>query len=236
MPSRGAHISPNVDESTPAPGSGAPLSQRRQAAQSLGHMTLPGIPFRHHQPDKSYGNAFGNGLNPSQPSQTSVINSGNLLTPPTTLAGDNVSPISSIVNSVNSASANNRPQQQQQLPALDNYATGTTPFSMGTGTTPLAWSQGLKSLFSPPLPGTFRNNTASPSAPPTVIHCLHHRHRTLTWARCHQSMPAPSMQRPSTPVRRLSSSTSNPLSRCLSHRPNPRPRSRPTPSRHPSPV
>ena len=144
-------------ESTAAPGS---LTARRPAANNLGNMSLPPLPFRGSSTPKAYGYGFESG----QPKQTSVVNSGNLLTPPSTLPGDNLSPISSIVNGVNASTSQALPSFGQGSSWLQ-HPTGTTPYSMGTGTTPPYWSNSIKGLFSPSITGSLqRNSPNSPSA------------------------------------------------------------------------
>ena len=145
-------------EPTAAPGS---LTARRPAANNLGSMSLPPLPFRGTSTPKAYGYNFESG----QPKQTSVVNSGNLLTPPSTLPGDNLSPISSIVNGVNASTNQGLPSFNPGTTSWLQQSTGTTPYGMGTGTTPQFWSNSLKGLFSPSITGNLqRNPSNSPSA------------------------------------------------------------------------
>ena len=144
-------------EPTAAPGS---LTARRPAANNLGSMSLPPLPFRGTTTPKAYGYNFESG----QPKQTSVVNAGNLLTPPSTLPGDNLSPISSIVNGVNASTNQGLPSFGPGTSSWLQQPTGTSPYSMGTGTTPQLWSNSLKGLFSPSITGNLQRNASnSPS-------------------------------------------------------------------------
>ena len=143
-------------ESTAAPGS---LTARRPAANNLGNMSLPPLPFRGTGTPKSFGYGYDSG----QPKQTSVVNSGNLLTPPTTLSADNLSPISSLVNNVNASTNQALPSFGPGNSSWLQQPTGTTPYSMGTGTTPNLWSNSIKGLFSPSITGSLQRNSPSNS-------------------------------------------------------------------------
>ena len=110
-------------------------------------------------------------MNVNQPSPAN-ISVGNLLTPPSNISGDSLSPISSGTNSVNNSNAN------QGLPPYTPNGfwpppgSGLTPFaSFGTGTTPQPWNQGNnnnpfppRGLFSPSLNSMLRNSSNSPTA------------------------------------------------------------------------
>ena len=147
-------------EATAVPGS---LTARRPAANNLGSMSLPPLPFRHMGVQKPFG---GFGFETNQATQTSTLNSGNLLTPPSNLPGDSLSPISNIVNSVNaSAAGQGLPSFGQGTPNWLQQPTGTTPYTGSTGTTPQPWQNNIKGLFSPSIAGSLqRNNCTSPSA------------------------------------------------------------------------
>ncbi|KAL9131136.1 MAG: hypothetical protein Q9217_000837, partial [Psora testacea] len=147
-------------EPTATPGS---LSARRPAANNLGSMSLPPLPFRQNTAQKTFGSfAF----EATQPPQTSTLNSGNLLTPPSNISSNSLSPISNIVNGVNATAAGQCvPSFGQSTPNWLQQPTGTTPYGMGTGMTPQPWPNNVKGLFSPSIAGSLqRNNSNSPSA------------------------------------------------------------------------
>lgn len=141
--------------------SGAPtgLTARRPAANDLPkNFALPLPQF-----GQQYGQKFAS-LSSSGP-QNPAVNVGNLLTPPSTVPGDNLNPIPSALNGANTS--------QGGLPSYNNYAwpplsTGMTPIGMGTGNTPQSWSNPVgqvRGLFSPSLSGTLpRGNSNSPGA------------------------------------------------------------------------
>ena len=134
------------------------LTARRPAANNLPSMELPALPFGNQPPHKPTP------INMS--AATAQTNIGNLLTPPSTVAGDSVSP-----NSL-SALMNTGITTSQGMPPFGNYsflpppptgATGTTPLGMGSGTTPGGSWSGLRGLFSPSLLSQLpSNNSGSP--------------------------------------------------------------------------
>ena len=146
-------------EPTAAPSS---LSARRPAANNLGSMSLPPLPFRQNSSVKTYG---GFGFDSAQQPQTSTFNSGNLLTPPSaSLPSDSLSPISNIVNGLNvSAGGQGLPSFGQGTPNWMQQATGNTPYGMmSTGTTPQTWQNSIKGLFSPSIADSLHRNSSSP--------------------------------------------------------------------------
>ena len=139
-------------------GASSSFTARRSAASNLPSFELPPPPQLSHKfmPFSSMHNTQ------STPAMVSV---GNLLTPPSNIPGDNLSP----TNGVNGAT--------QGLPPYtpNGYwpppATGGTPFGMGSGTTPQPWGQNSlnqlfppRGMFSPSLGSLVRNSTNSPSA------------------------------------------------------------------------
>lgn len=144
---------PSSFEHTGAPTS---LTQRRPAANNLPNFNLP-PPFPE-QLQQKY-----NLPHPNAPQNTNV-GGGNLLTPPSTVPGDNLSPLSAILSSAN---ANPGVQSNYNFawPALN---TGLTPL-MGTasGNTPQPWPAPINSvrgLFSPSLASSLpRGESNSPA-------------------------------------------------------------------------
>ena len=132
----------NLETNPPTSG----LTARRPAANNLPSMELPPVPFV--QPPQK--------PTPMNMSLTTAqTNIGNLLTPPSTLPGDSVSP-NSLTQLLATGTATS-----QGIPSLGNYnylppppsgATGTTPLGMGSGLTPSgSWPANLRGMFSPSL-------------------------------------------------------------------------------------
>ena len=122
-------------------------------------MELPALPFGNQPPHKPTP------INMN--ATTAQTNIGNLLTPPSTLPGDSVSP-----NSL-SALLGTGTATSQGVPSFGNYsylpppptgATGTTPLGMGSGLTPGgSWTGSLRGMFSPSLFSQLpANNSISP--------------------------------------------------------------------------
>ncbi|KAL8830856.1 MAG: hypothetical protein Q9191_001202 [Dirinaria sp. TL-2023a] len=153
-----AGMSSNIEPAGPA----SSFTARRPNASNLPNFELPPpqllnqkyIPLQH--------------VNTGQQAPA-TLSVGNLLTPPSNIPGDNLSPVSSGVNSSSPAAA-------QGLPPFtpsgfwQQTASGTTPLGMSSGTTPQPWSQNSNPLFplraalSPSSLGSLiRNNTNSPT-------------------------------------------------------------------------
>lgn len=105
---------------------------------------------------------------PATQSTPAMVSVGNLLTPPSNIPGDSLSPISSTIS--NSGSGNT---VQPYTPSgyWPPSANGTNPFGLGTGTTPQPWNQSPanplfppRGMFSPSLNSLVRNNSNSPSS------------------------------------------------------------------------
>lgn len=147
---------PSALEHTGAPTS---LTQRRPAANNLPNFELP-APFPHQLQQKFSLPQ----LHAAQ--QTTSVGGGNLLTPPSTVPGDALSPVSSILNSATSSAHGMSSNYNYGWPPLN---TGLTPL-MGTasGNTPQPWPGALnpvKGLFSPSLAGSLpRADSNSPTA------------------------------------------------------------------------
>lgn len=146
-------------------GASSSLTARRPAANNLPCFELP-TPFGQQYAQKYTPLPAINGAQSTQAS----VSVGNLLTPPSTVPGDNLSPISSAINGINNSS-------QGGMPAYNSYAwpplpTGLTPIGMGSGNTPQPWANSMnqsRGLFSPSLSNTLaaslaRGNSNSPSA------------------------------------------------------------------------
>ena len=137
-------------------GASTSLTQRRPAANNLPNFELP-APFNQQLQQK-----FNLPQLNAQPN--SNVGGGNLLTPPSTVPGDNLSPLSAILSnpSSNQAVSSNYTYGWPPLP------TGLTPL-MGTasGNTPQPWpasSNPVKGLFSPSLSGQLpRGESNSPT-------------------------------------------------------------------------
>ena len=142
------------------------FTARRSAASNLPNFELPPPPLSKFPGLASYI---------SQPVPTNHANNnvGNLLTPPSNIPGEVLSPISSGNNSVQNNTAASQGHPPQTPNSLWTSGTGLTPFaSFGTGTTPQSqsWGQGSsenllppRGLFSPSLNTLLRNNSGSPN-------------------------------------------------------------------------
>ena len=143
------------------------FTARRSAASSLPNFELPPPPLSKYSNLTSFV---------SQPVPTNHTNNvGNLLTPPSNIPGEVLSPMSSGNTSVHNTTAASQGPPPQTPNSLWTSGTGTglTPFaSFGTGTTPQPqpWGQGTsenllppRGLFSPSLNTLLRNNSGSPS-------------------------------------------------------------------------
>lgn len=143
---------------------GAPPSftARRSAASNLPTFELPPPQLSQKYPPFST-------INATQPSPANV-SVGNLLTPPSNVAGESLTPISSGMNGPNSG-VNNGVSAYTPNGFWPPPVTGTNPYGFGSGTTPHAWGQGSmnplfppRGMFSPSLGSIMRNNSNSPTA------------------------------------------------------------------------
>ena len=147
---------PSSFEHTGAPTS---LTQRRPATGNLPPFEIPPPPT--HQLHQKYS------LPQLNAPQGTTVGGGNLLTPPSTVPGETLSPLSQILSTVtaNPGLQPNYPYNWQ-LPG----PTGLTPLLNGTasGNTPQPWPAPLnpvKGLFSPSLAGSLpRGESNSPTA------------------------------------------------------------------------
>ena len=133
------------------------LTARRPAANHLPSFELPPPQLAQFSNLNSQRYPSLSTLNANQ--SGSNVSVGNLLTPPTNLPGETLSPISS-GNSGNTGTSS-MPQNY--------WASSSTPYSFGTGSTPQAWAPALNSIF--PSKGVFSpsmnslmRNPHSPSA------------------------------------------------------------------------
>ena len=156
---------PGMTSNLESTGASSSLTSRRPAANNLPSFELP-APF-----GQQYGQKYTPlpAINGTQSTQASV-SVGNLLTPPSTVPGDNLSPISSALNGINPSSQGIPPYQSYAWPPLP---TGLTPMGMGSGNTPQPWANSLNpgrgGMFSPLITNTLttslgRGNSNSPSA------------------------------------------------------------------------
>ena len=147
-------------------GASSSLTSRRPAANNLPSFELP-APFGQQFTQKYTPLPAING---GQSTQASVSSVGNLLTPPSTVPGESLSPMTTALNGLNNTS-------QGGIPAYNSFAwpplpTGLTPMGLGTGNTPQPWTNPLnqtRGLFSPSLSNTItaslaRGSSNSPSA------------------------------------------------------------------------
>lgn len=145
-------------ESTGAPSS---LTARRPAANNLPNFELPPVPFSQHYTSKYVPL-------PAMNANTSSVSVGNLLTPPSTIPGDSLSPISQALNNATNSQALSNYSSISWPPLNLNTNTGLTPLGLGSSTSPPLWNNPLSStrgLFSPSLAGTLatRGNSNSPT-------------------------------------------------------------------------
>ena len=138
------------------------FTARRSAASNLPNFELPPPQLHQKYPPLTT-------INATQPGPTNVT-VGNLLTPPSNIPGDSLSPVSSGSNSGANTAANQGLPPYTPTGFWPPPATGTTPFGFGSGTTPQPWGQGAfnllppRGLFSPSLNSLVRNNSNSPTA------------------------------------------------------------------------
>lgn len=151
----------NMESNGPAPS----LTARRSAASNLPNFELPPPQLSGHQKYPAYP------INVNATQAPANVNIGNLLTPPSQVPGDSLSPISSGLNSTSPPAAQGLPPFTPTGFGWPPPATSMTPnFSTGSGTTPQPWGQGLNPLFpprgvfSPSLGSLMRQSTGSPTA------------------------------------------------------------------------
>lgn len=145
-------------------GASSSLTSRRPAANNLPSFELP-APF-----GQQYSQKFTPlpAINGTQSSQASA---NQLLTPPSTVPGDSLSPLSSTLNGLNNNSSQGGMPSYNSSFAWPPLSTGLTPIGMGSGNTPQPWTNSLnpaRGLFSPSLSNTLaatlaRGNSNSPS-------------------------------------------------------------------------
>ncbi|KAL9584999.1 MAG: hypothetical protein Q9212_001777 [Teloschistes hypoglaucus] len=141
---------------------GAPQSftARRQAASHLPTFELPPPPSIS-QKFMSYTAL------PATQSTPSMVSVGNLLTPPSNIPGDSLSPLSSTISN---SGSNHNVQPYTPSGFWPPPSSGPNPFALGTGT-PQPWSQSPanplfppRGMFSPSLNSLVRNSSTSPSS------------------------------------------------------------------------
>lgn len=139
------------------------FTARRSAASNLPNFELPPPPLSQKYPPLSTLN-----ISHHTPATSNV---SNLLTPPSNIPGDSLSPVSSGTNTVNNTAANQGLPPYTPTGFWPPPGCGLTPFaSFGTGTTPQPWGQGTnfmpfppRGMFSPSLNSMLRNNSNSPA-------------------------------------------------------------------------
>ncbi|KAL8701748.1 MAG: hypothetical protein Q9224_000358 [Gallowayella concinna] len=156
---------PSMTSTLEAAGAPQSLTARRSAASNLPNFELPPPPSIS-QKFMTYHNTS---LSTTQ-STPAMVSVGNLLTPPSNIPGDSLSPISSTISNSGNASQNIQPYTPTGgfWPPPNG---GSNPFSLGTGTTPLPWNQAStnplfppRGMFSPSLNSLVRNSSHSPSS------------------------------------------------------------------------
>ncbi|KAL8790658.1 MAG: hypothetical protein Q9213_000506 [Squamulea squamosa] len=157
---------PSMASTLEPAGASQSLTARRSAASNLPNFELP--------PPPSISQKFMTYNSTSLPttqSTPSMVSVGNLLTPPSNIPGDSLSPISSTMS--NSGNGNQNGQPYTPTGGFWPPPTGgNNPFSLTTGTTPQPWNnQGSmnplfppRGMFSPSLNSLVRNNSHSPSS------------------------------------------------------------------------
>ncbi|MCJ1466218.1 hypothetical protein MMC07_004837 [Pseudocyphellaria aurata] len=139
-------------------GTGSSLTARRSATSNLPNFELPPPP-KLVQKYHAYTNGNSNTMN-GQPA-AAAVSVGNLLTPPTNIPGDSLSPISSGVNSVSPAGAGVTSYTSSSY-WPPHSGTAPIPYSFSTGTgTPQAWQAPLNPLFSGNARGLFSPSLGS---------------------------------------------------------------------------
>ena len=136
------------------------LGARRSAASNLPNFELP--------PPPAISQKFMTYTVPATQSTPAMVSVGNLLTPPSNIPGDSLSPISSAMSNTGNATQPYTPTGGFWQPSSG----GANTFSLGTGTTPQAWNnQGPinplfppRGIFSPSLNSLVRNSSNSPSS------------------------------------------------------------------------
>lgn len=143
---------------------GAPssFSARRSATSNLPNFELPPPQLSQKYPPYST-------MNVTQPSPANV-SVGNLLTPPSNMSGESLSPISSGMNAPGSG-VNNGMSAYTPNGFWPHPTASTNPYGFSSGNTPQAWGQGPlnplfpapRGMFSPSLGSLMRNNSNSPT-------------------------------------------------------------------------
>ncbi|KAL8813428.1 MAG: hypothetical protein Q9200_000279 [Gallowayella weberi] len=140
------------------------LTARRSAASNLPNFELPPPPSIS-QKFLTYNNTS---ISTTQ-STPAMVSVGNLLTPPSNIPGDSLSPISSTIS--NSGNTGQNVQPYTPTGGFWPPNGGSNPFSLGTGTTPLPWNPTStnplfppRGMFSPSLNSLVRNSSNSPSS------------------------------------------------------------------------
>ncbi|KAL8837860.1 MAG: hypothetical protein Q9170_002378 [Blastenia crenularia] len=134
------------------------LTARRSAASNLPTFELPPPPAIA-QKFMTYASL------PTTQSTPAMVSVGNLLTPPSNIPGDSLSPIPSTMSNAGNGSQNMHPY----TPTGAFWPTGNNSFPLGT---PQPWNQGgpnnpllpPRGLFSPSLNSLVRNSSNSPSS------------------------------------------------------------------------
>ncbi|KAL8941369.1 MAG: hypothetical protein Q9211_001854 [Gyalolechia sp. 1 TL-2023] len=163
MATAAAHQHSSMSASMEPNGPPQSLTARRSAASHLPSFELPPPPAIS-QRFMTYTTL------PTTQSTPSMVSVGNLLTPPSNIPGDSLSPISSSMGN----GGNGNPNMQSYTPGggfWHSSAGGNNSYTLGTGTTPQPWNQGPinpsfppRGIFSPSLNSLVRNSSNSPSS------------------------------------------------------------------------
>ncbi|KAI4176895.1 MAG: hypothetical protein LQ343_000752 [Gyalolechia ehrenbergii] len=163
MAAAAAHQHSSMSSSMEPSGPPQSLTARRSAASHLPNFELPPPPAIS-QKFMTYTTL------PTTQSTPSMVSVGNLLTPPSNIPGDSLSPISSSMSN----GGNSNQNMQSYTPGggfWPSSAGGNSSYTLGTGTTPQAWNQGSinplfppRGIFSPSLNSLVRNSSNSPSS------------------------------------------------------------------------
>ncbi|KAL9602009.1 MAG: hypothetical protein Q9219_002117 [cf. Caloplaca sp. 3 TL-2023] len=164
MAAAAAQAQPSMTSTVDSSGAPQSLTARRSAASNLPTFELPPPPAIS-QKFMTYTSL------PATQSTPAMVSVGNLLTPPSNIPGDSLSPISSTMS--NTGNGNNNGQPYTPTGGFWQSTAGTSnSFSLGASGTPQPWNQGPpinplfppRGIFSPSLNSLVRNSSHSPSS------------------------------------------------------------------------
>ncbi|KAL8871675.1 MAG: hypothetical protein Q9174_002545 [Haloplaca sp. 1 TL-2023] len=207
-------------------GAGQSLTARRSAASNLPHQFELPPPPAISQKYMTYSNTL-----PSAHSSSAIANVGNLLTPPSNIPGDSLSPISSTMSNSGNGNQGVQPYTPTNVWPPNGGNNGS---QLGTGLTPQPWNGNPyqhsfpnRSMFSPSVGTGVRNSSNSPSSveglpppPPFDVNQLPPFPGTISMS-APSSLPSVTAQHSQHPLTQNQS--------YMSHSPVPPPQSQPSP-------